>query len=322
MSQGAARGRGRLAYEGVLGGLADVGIIETPAELAAFDLVLIALPGHAYPAVLPLVVPHLQARQPVIVSGALSLAPLWIYEHAGRAGARPPVAAWGTTLATARHAGANAVCINTLRAKFEVVAIPASANEQALAACRAVFGDRFVTAPNILATALRNVNPVAHATEMLTNLTRIEKRETWPLFDYLTPAAARIGEAIDAERQAIARGFGLTVRSINEHTHLSYHVPLASYADMAAAIHVKYAGPPGLTIFEHRYFLEDVPYGLAFFEALARAASVPAPNISAVITLFSTVCGRDFRGENPLLAELKLEGLTPQALLARCAGTW
>jgi len=246
--------------------------------------------------------------------------PLWIHERAGKPGARPIVASWGTTLATARHAGAAVVCINTVRAKFEVAAIPGSACDTALATCRALFGDRFVPAANILVTALLNVNPVAHAAEMLPNLTRIEKRENWPLFDHLTPAAARIGEAIDVERQTIARGFGFEVRSIHEHTHLSYHVPLASYAEMAVAIHAKYGGPPGPTSFEHRYFMEDVPYGLAFYEALARMVSIPVPNLSAAITLFSTACGRDFRRENPLLAELDLDHLSPQALLARCAG--
>jgi opine dehydrogenase len=322
LTQGMAHGRGRLAYEGELKGVAQIDILADAAELRTFDVVLIALPGHAYPAVLPQVIPHLHAAQTVIVSGALSLAPLWIHERAGKPGARPVVASWGTTLATARHIGAraDAVYINTLRSVFEVAAIPATASDQALALCRALFGDRFVAAPNILATALLNVNPVAHAAEVLPNLTRIEKRENWPLFDCLTPAAARIGEAIDAERQAIARGFGFHVRSIHEHTHLSYHVPLASYAEMAAAIHAKYGGPPGPVTLDHRYILEDVPYGLAFYEALACIVGVAAPNLSAAITLISTAYGRDLRRDNLLLAALNIEDTARDALLARCAG--
>lgn len=315
-----ANGTGRLTYEGALGGTADVGIVDSPGALGRFDVVLIALPGHAYPAVLPRVVAHLHAGQTVIVSGALSLAPLWIYERAGTPGARPVVAAWGTTLATARHAGEAAVYINTIRTKFEVAAIAAGQCDAAIATCCALFGDRFTPAPNILAAALLNVNPVAHAAEVLPNLTRIEKREHWPLFDCLTPAAARIGEALDAERQAIARGFGFEVRSIHEHTHLSYHVPTGSYAEMAAAIHAKYGGPPGPVTLEHRYVLEDVPYGLVFYEVLARIVRVPTPNLSAAITLISTACGRDFRRDNPLLAELGIEGASRDALLARCGG--
>lgn len=312
---------GRLTYEGALAGEAEIGIVNDPAALAAVDIVIVALPGHAYPVVLPALVPYLHGRQTVIVSGALSLAPLWLHERSGTPGARPTVAAWGTTLATARHAGPAAVRINTLRARFEVAAIPATRNDAALAACSALFGDRFAPAGSILATALLNVNPIAHVAEVLPNLTRIEKREHWPLFDYLTPAAARIGEAADLERRAIAAAFGFSVRSIHEHTHLSYYVPLGSYAEMAAAVHAKYGGPPGPTTLDHRYLLEDVPYGLVFYETLARIAGVPTPNLSAAVTLFSTACGRDFRRDNPLLADLGLDTLDRSALIARCAGS-
>lgn len=313
-------GRGRLAYEGALQGEVEIGLLAGAHKLAEFDVVLIAVPGHAYPALLPLVAPHLHGNQLVIVSGALSLAPLWVYERAGRAGNRPLVASWGTTLATARHAGPAKVLINTLRSKFEVAAIPAARLSEVLQTCQALFGDRFTTCDNILATALLNVNPVAHVAEVLPNLTRIDKRENWPLFDNLTPAAARIGEAVDLERQAIAAAFGFHVRSIHEHTHLSYHVPMGGYAEMAVAIHAKYGGPPGPTTLEHRYVLEDVPFGLVFYETLARIVDVPVPNLSASITLISSAYGRDLRQDNPLLQELALAQAGAAELLTRCAG--
>ncbi len=321
----AARGqpdprRGRLVYEGVLAGTAEIDVLAGAEELAGYDVVVVALPGHAYAAVLPGVVPYLHAGQTVIVSGALSLVPLWLSESAGAPGARPTVAAWGTTLATARITGEARVLINTVRAQFEVAAIPAHAGEAARAACSALFGDRFVLVDNILATALLNVNPVAHAAEVLPNITRIECREDWPLFQYMTPAAARICEAIDGERLAIARGFGIEVRSIEEHYHLSYHVPRGSVAEIAAAIHAKYGGPPGPTTLEHRYLLEDVPYGLVFYEALARVVATPVPNLAAAITLLSTAYGRDFRCDNPLLVEMAFDKMTPAALIERCSG--
>lgn len=317
--RGAAR-RGLLKYSGVLRGEAEVGIIHDPAELSAHAVVLLALPGNAYPVILPRILPCLHARQTVIFSGALSLAPLWLYERAGLPGARPVVAAWGTTLATARMPDADGVHINTVRAGFEVAAVPAAARDAVLGTCRHLFGDRFTAIDSILAAALLNVNPVAHAAEVLPNLTRIEKKEHWPLFEYLTPAAGRIGEAVDAERQAIARGFGFEVRSIHQHTHLSYHVPVAGYAEMAAAIQAKSGSSAGPTTLEHRYFVEDVPYGLVFYESLARIVAVPAPNISAAITLFSTAYGRDFRKDNRLLDDLALAHRSPAELLRRCAG--
>jgi hypothetical protein len=61
-----------------------------------------------------------------------------------------------------------------------------------------------------------------------------------------------------------------------------------------------------------------VPYGLVFYETMARAAGVEAHHISAAITLLSCVCARDFRRENPVLADLALDGASPAAILERC----
>jgi len=326
LASGAGGQRGRLTYEGALTGVADVGVILDPRELADAEAVVIALPGDAYPAVLPQILPYLRAAQTVIVSGALSLVPLWLYERLRATGA-PAIAAWGTTLGTARlgtggHQDGDhgSVQINTLRAQFEVAAIPATAGEAVLAVCRTLFGDRFRLVGNLLETALSNINPEAHAAEVLPNLSRIDKGEPWMLFDCLTASGSRLLEAMDLERLAVARAFGLTVRTVQAHYHLSYHVPLGSIAEIAAAIHARYQGPPGPTTLDHRYVREDMPFGLACFEALARVAGVATPLTSAAVTLLSAACSRDLRADNPLLADLAIEGVTPAALLARCRG--
>lgn len=313
-------GRGVIESTGVISGRAEIAILDAPQAVADYEAIVIALPGHAYAAVLPAVLRHIGSDQVVIASGALSLVPLWIHERAGAGQTRPTVAGWGTTLCTARRADNADVEINTLRATFEVAAIPAACGQSVLALCRSLFGERFRLAPNLLTTALSNVNPVAHAAEALPNLTRMERGEPWFLFECMTPAAARIAEAIDRERLAIARAFGLEVRSLAEHYHLSYHVPRGSVAEIAAAIHARDGAPPGPKTLEHRYVLEDVPYGLVFYETLARLAGVAVPVMSAAITFAGAAYGRNFREENLLLADLALNCLTPAALLARCRG--
>ena len=100
----AAAGRVLLSYEGAIEGRASIAQIESAARLSHYDVVLIAIPGHAYPAVLPGVVQAVSSRQLVIVSGALSLAPVWIRERVAARGIEPPVVVgWGTTLGTARR---------------------------------------------------------------------------------------------------------------------------------------------------------------------------------------------------------------------------
>jgi opine dehydrogenase len=78
---------------------------------------------------------------------------------------RPPVVVgWGTTLGTARRSPTAHVKLNTIRSRFDMAAVPA-AGASALQSCRELFGDRFVLADDVLAVALANVNPIAHAAD-------------------------------------------------------------------------------------------------------------------------------------------------------------
>lgn len=309
-----------LRYCGALIGASAVAVLDAPAEIESYEVLVVALPADAYGVVLPRVLPHIRSDQRVIVSGALSLVPLWIHERAGGGSARPLVVSWGTTLATARRSTQADVELGSIRSRFDAAALPVRRTDEALALCRDLFGERFDRAQSVLATALSNVNPIAHAAEALPNLTRMERGESWYLFECLTPAAARLADALDRERIEVARSFGLTVRSLATHYHLSYHVPLGSLAEMAAAIHARDRAPTGPRSAEHRYILEDVPYGLVFYERLAAIAGSSVPVMSAAITLACAAYGRDFRAENRILDDLALDAVTAPDLLARCAG--
>jgi len=69
------------------------------------------------------------------------------------------------------------------------------------------------------------------------------------------------------------------------------------------------AGPTDMAT---RYVTEDVPFGLAFYLALAAAVGQPMPVTAASVTVIETLWGRGLR-ENPLLAGLDLANL-PAAL--------
>jgi len=312
----AARGV-RLRAEGLVTGDHVVAVLATPDGLADADVVIVALPANAYADTLPRVASHLRTRQVVFVSGALSLAPLWLAELAAGHGAHPTVAASGTTVATAR-ARDGGVAVNTVRTRVGIAALPVAAAPAALATLASLFGDRFDIAGDVLAVTLANINPVAHAAMALCNLTRMEYGEAWPQYHYLTPAVARLVEAMDGERRAVASAFGHGVAPIAAHFQRSFDVPQHTLAEIAAELHRRRGGPPGPTTLDSRFVLEDVPFGLACNEALARVAGVPVPTTSATITLLSTLYARNFRDENPLLDALSLRAATPATLLARC----
>ena len=207
---------------------------------------------------------------------------------------------------------------SNLRPRDAVAALPVTAAAAARVTLTGLFGDRFDDAGDVLAVTLANINPVAHSAMALCNLTRMEFGEAWPQYHYLTPAVARLVEAMDGERRAVAAAFGHDLAPIAAHFQRSFDVPQDTLADIAAELHRRRGGPPGPTTLDSRFVLEDVPFGLACNEALARVTGVAMPATSATITLLSTLYARDFRKENPLLAALSLPATTAAALRARC----
>lgn len=304
-----------LHFQGALDASMTIPLAEGIDAIGDAEAVVLAIPATAYRDVLPPLARLARPGSSIVFGGALSLAPLWL---ARQAAAGVAVIAWGTTLATASLLGGDAVRVGTIRARFDIAPLPPADPAAALALCGALFGDRFdLASGGALASALSNVNPIAHAAQVMGNLTRIDRQEAWPLFGCFTESVAAICAALDAERMAIAAAFGVEVRSIQTHYHLSYHVPLGPIAAMVAAMEARGLGPNGPTTLRHRYVEEDMPFGLAFLEALGRAADVATPALSGALALLGAAVGQDLRAPNWLIGALGLDRADSAALSFR-----
>ena len=289
--------------------------LASPERLADFPVVLVCLPANAYAAVLGPLNAAWRSGQHVIVSGALSLAPLWI----AAAAEGVQVTGWATTLTTAHFQPDGRLHMNPLRQRIDMATVGAAGPVPARQMCEQLFGERFVAADSLLAPALANINPIAHAAEVIPNLTRMESGEAWSLFGHFTPVVGRLAESLDLERRAVSQAFGLELPSLRQHYARSYHVPEGPLHTMAAAMVRHGMSPNGPALLEHRYVLEDAPFGLAFLEALGGVAGVRTPVLTACLSLLAAAYGRDFRTDNFLLNALDIAGAEVDALLARCA---
>jgi opine dehydrogenase len=166
---------------------------------------------------------------------------------------------------------------------------------------------------DLIAVSLSNVNPQNHLGKALCNFTRIENAEHWANWSGLTPAVGRLIEALDLERLAVAAAFGVSVRSVRDHFHLSFGVPHGPLGDAGAILAARDSNP-GPASLDTRYVTEDVPFGLVPSTVLGRIADVPMPLHEAGVAMFSALYGRDFRAENNLLPELALDQLSIEAL--------
>ena len=315
---GVAPGEATIEASGVLAGSFVADIAGTIADaVQGADAALIALPGWAHQAVMEQMARHLRAGQAVIISSHASLGGLYLRRLLDARGVRQvPVIAWGTTAVTGRRTALLDCRITNLRDQVDAAAIPAGGTQAGIELCRTLFGDRFVPREGLLAIQLSNLNPQNHLAMALCNLTRMERGEDWGNYWGITPAVGRLMEALDAERLALAAHFGLRVRTLREHFHLSFQVPLAPVAEQAAMVDARGGAPPGPKSLDTRYLLEDVPYGIAVTERLGALAGIPVPLHAAGVEMVSALLGRDQRAENTLLAALDLD----QAVFAELTG--
>jgi opine dehydrogenase len=274
------------------------------AALSGAEAVVVAVPGYGHRHVLDAAAPFLRNEQVVVFSSHMSLSALYLAELLRTRGVTAPIAALGTTVTTGRQTGPDAVFVSSVRARLDVAVLPQSAASRGTEVCRALFGDRFVSRDGLLAIALSNLNAQNHLAIALCNLTRMELGEAWGQNRHITPAVARLIEALDAERLAIAAAFGLEVRTIHEHFHLSFDVPIGPLAEMTHALAQRPRDVSGPTTLDSRYVTEDVPFGLVPTIRLAALAGVPVPLHESGVRLMSALYGRDFAAENDILPQL------------------
>lgn len=282
--------------------------------VAGAKAVIVAVQANGFKSVIDALAPHLVAGQVVVISAHCSFAALYLHRLLMQRRLDLPIACWATTALTARKSGPRSVHISGIRAKLDVATLPVRHAQSGLAACLALFGDRFEPRDDVLAIMLSNLNPPAHMAIMLGNLTRAERGEDWPNYGSITPGVGRIVDAMDEERLALARAFGLAVRSVQDHYVHSFGVAPGPVGEMAAAVYRNRPELLGPKTLDTRFITEDVPFGLAPLEVLGDIAGVALPLHKAGIALFDAICARDFRAENDLLPALNLSQLSATEL--------
>lgn len=305
------RGLGATLHaEGMLQGTFPVAVAASLAEaFAGAEVAMLAVPTYALPGLLPRIAEAIPPALPLLIAPAASLAPL---AFARMRGPGAPVGAMATTPMTGRRLAPDRVRLAAIRTEVQMGAVPGSAAPDLAAMAETLFGNRWTCVPDALAAALININPIGHAALALTNVTRIEARETWGQYGLMTAAVCRLMEDLAAERDALAARFGHRPPGLAETFHRTNGVPLGPLHEMTAAIERDsglIAGPTEMTT---RYVTEDVPYGLAFYLALAQAIGLPMPVTEAAVRVLESLWGRDLRA-NPLIEGLDLADL-PAAL--------
>ena len=170
-----------------------------------------------------------------------------------------------------------------------------------------------IAAPTVVFTGFTNANAMLHVANCVANAGKIDRGETYKFYaEGVTPSVARLYDAINAERVAVAAALGATVPDLADWFERTYGVRGATLSETCQLLTTNSDGPYQATgtpkSFGHKYITEDVPVGLMPMSALGAACGVPTPMIDAVIALACGLTGKDFSPEARTLQRMGLDG--------------
>ena len=232
-----------------------------------------------------------------------------------------PVETASLLYATRATAPGTVTCIG-IKENLPTAALPASRTRDFLELVRPVF-PQLTAAPNVWHTSIGNLNPIVHPPMVLFNAGRIEATggRGWNLYaDGATESVARVMVALDHERMALLERIGMKPLSFEEALvkfYAAYGLGRESLSDTLrkSPIHSNpiMEAPDRI---DTRYLSEDVPFGLATWSGLGRLWGVKTPSIDAVLTIASTMLGKDCFSDGLSAEDLGIRDLQPEAVCA------
>ncbi|HEY8394186.1 MAG TPA: NAD/NADP octopine/nopaline dehydrogenase family protein [Thermaerobacter sp.] len=309
---------GGIHLEGEVSGFGPVERVaaEIGPELRECRLVMVVVPATAHRAVARRCARYLTDGQVVVLHPGRTGGALEFHTVLRECGNHADVLVGEaqTLVFASRVIGPARVRVFGFKRRVTAAALPAVRNPELISALREVLPS-FTAAESVLETSLDNMGAVFHPAPLLLNAGRVES--TGGRFEYyregITPGVARVLEAIDRERLAVAAALGLRLRSAREWLADAYGAEGASlYEALQSSRSYRGIGAPDTLA--HRYLEEDVPASLVPLAALGEQLGVPTPAIDAVIDLASALHGVDYRRHGRTLEAMGLDGMTPEQI--------
>jgi len=309
-----------IRYSGVLGeGTASVPVVTTDMgeALDGADLVMVCLPATALTAVAAQLADHVDGSRPVLLNPGGTGGALAVRRALAEAGCEsiPPLAETNTLTYICRKRSDDHVHVSSLVENVRCGTLPAT-DDDAFGPVSELYPS-LERVPNVLHTALSNVNAVLHPPGIVLAAAWIEHTggDFRFYYDAGTPAVANLMADLDEERLAVADAWGLDVDPFPE-LFADIGSTTAAAGESGSFLRVLRESEPNKEIrapssVDHRYFHEDVPFGLVPMRTLARVAGAETPVIDSLITIASSVTGEDYAATGWGEADLGVEDVDP-----------
>ena len=307
---------GGVHYEGVLGdGFAKIPLITTKAgeAIEGAEAVLVMGPTQAHENMAATVAPHLKPEQIFFAAPGHTLT---LLAHTlRRLGHKSPVTCESSTLPyICRKTEPDKVRVSRKSAKLRFAAFPSARTAELLKRMKPLFPS-LEAVPSVLDTVFYYTNAIHHPPALLCNIGRVESTDGdyCHYYDGITPSVGKIIDALDRERVGVAAALGISVPKLSEH-FFQMNYTSEEGRKGGTAYDVFHNSEPNRWIrapktVDHRFFNEDIPFGLIPFAELGRLAGVPTPVSNSTILLAEIATGKSYWDGGLTLKKMGLEGL-------------
>ncbi len=209
----------------------------------------------------------------------------------------PTVAETDSMFYACKRTDSTQVTISGYKEGLGVAALPGTKAPEILPKLKQYYPE-LVGLNSIIETQLGNVNLVVHAPIFLLNAGYAESKQGFDFYHQgCTPSVGRIVEAVDRERMAVGQAAGLSLIAMCDWQIQVYGHQGAQGDTLTEvlATNPAYRGHRAPQSVQHRFLLEDIPYGMVTVEKFGVLVGVPTPITSAIITIASGLLGVDLR---------------------------
>lgn len=306
--------KGGIEYTGVMGeGFSEIPIISTSIETAldGADVIMLTLPAIAFQDIAKTICSHVN-NTPVILNPGATGGALAFRSYLKSIDNQdiPPIAETNTLTYICRKKSKSHVHITSIVENVRCGALDQTYNKNITSIVQNLYPN-IVPVESTLHSSLCNVNAILHPPGSILSAAWIEHTAgDFTFYDEgSTQSVINIMEELDRERLQIAEAYGLDIMPFPE-----------LFSDIGStAPEVKESGSyrqalkqsePNRSIkapqsTDHRFYHEDIPYGLVPMSTLAQIKSIEVPLINSLIHTASVMTNSDFEKigwtENELL---------------------
>jgi opine dehydrogenase len=290
-----------------------------PVELATTDIkaamdgakvILVSVNADDHPQVARDLAPHLQDGQIIVLIQGHFCGTLVVRKELEQAGCKAKVDVCEMDgypyMMVVRSQ--DRVEITTYKSMYQLVTVPVSRSKAIVDEIGWAFPG-LIAGKDLMQTGFSDLGSAFHAVGVVTNISRCEDGKSYHFYAAnMTPGVCNVIEAVDRERVAVAKAYGVEVPDVFKWLAVTYNRKERSLSwSLQANAVTHYLHSPAPDSLRHRFLVTDVAGGLVAWASMGKLAGVPTPHIDAIVTTAGAAAKRNFWEEGRNLRNLGLE---------------